>query len=226
MNNKMKLTLVVCLSLLSCLLYGIYKYVANGNYLFSSLVKIILFVGGPILFYSIVKDEKLKTLVTVKEKKGPLKLAILFGMLTLLLIIGGYIILRSQFDPESITSSLLSEGISEKTFPYVFIYIVLVNAFIEELFFRGFVFLSLYKMRYRLFAYIFSSLLFSIYHTVIMGSWFSPGIFFLLLTGLIVAGLILNELDRRCDNLYGGLCIHVGANLAINLIGVYMIYFA
>jgi len=123
-----------------------------------------------------------------------------------------------------IIDGLAGEGITPVTYPYVFAYIVLINAFLEELFFRGFIFINTFNLGFKRFAYMFSSVLFALYHIAMMNSWFSPGIFLLCLVGLIAAGMLFNELARRCENILGGFFVHLGANLAINLIGMYFMY--
>ncbi len=59
------------------------------------------------------------------------------------------------------------------------------NSLIEEYFFRGVIFRSLFE-RLPVFAYIISSLLFSLYHLAIFGTWFSGYILFLALFGLFL----------------------------------------
>ncbi len=77
-------------------------------------------------------------------------------------------------------------------------------------------------MGYEVFAYIYSSILFSLYHTAMIGTWFSPLIFMICMVGLVGAGLIFNEIVKHCDNIYGSYLVHLGANIGINLIGAYL----
>ncbi|MCL1789295.1 MAG: CPBP family intramembrane metalloprotease, partial [Oscillospiraceae bacterium] len=67
-------------------------------------------------------------------------------------------------------------------------------------------------------------LLFSVYHVFIIDKLFSLGIFVFLMCGLAAAGLIFNELARRCKSMTGSLIVHISANLAINSIGAYYFY--
>lgn len=108
----------------------------------------------------------------------------------------------------------------------MFIHIVVVNSFLEEFFFRGFLFRNLYLGGKKVYAYVFSSVLFALYHIGIFGSWFSPAMVCFCLAGLVVAGLFFCEVDRRCQNIYGGWLIHLGANVGINLIGAVLFYFS
>ena len=72
---------------------------------------------------------------------------------------------------------------------------------------------------------MFGSLLFSIYHIGIMSSWFNPLIFILALISLMVAGVMLQYVEIRNDNLLASYMVHGCANLAINTIGTLMILF-
>jgi membrane protease YdiL (CAAX protease family) len=195
-----------------------------NNYFYTSLVKLRLFLSTPLLYYSLSKRGRFKDLFCFKGNKKYMKAAALSGCLTFAFIILAFLFLNKFLDRRMILDGLASEGITKTTYPYVFANIVLINAFLEELFFRGFVFLGIFNLGFKRFSYIFSSVLFSLYHIVMMNSWFSPQIFLLCLAGLIGAGLLFNELDRRCENISGGFFVHLGANAAINLIGAYLLY--
>ncbi len=105
-------------------------------------------------------------------------------------------------------------GVTGNNFWLVSLYIAFVNSFLEEFFFRGFGFLSLGEALGPKAAYLFSSLLFALYHVAIMASWFSLALFLLL-----TAGLLFNWLDSRTNSLYPSWFVHICANLAINSIG-------
>ena len=218
------LFMIVGFSIIACLLYTLMLGSPYNNYFYTSAVKLILFLAAPFFYYSISKQGKFKNLFSFKGNKKYMKISVFYGVGIFILIIGAFVFLNSFFDRQMITDSLKNEGITSKAYPYVFVNIVFINAFLEELFFRGFVFFSIFNLGYKRFAYIFSSTLFSVYHVAMMNSWFSPEIFVLCVIGLIAAGLIFNESDRRCENISGGLFMHLGANLAINLIGIYLIY--
>ena len=94
----------------------------------------------------------------------------------------------------------------------------------EEFFFRGFLFRNLYLRGEKVYAYLFSSVLFALYHIGIFGSWFSPCMLVFCVVGLVLSGIFFCEVDRRCQNIYGGWLIHLGANMGINLIGAYLFY--
>ena len=89
-----------------------------------------------------------------------------------------FFLLRDYIDLDVIRNNLLAkENITASNFVYVSLYISFVNSFLEELFFRGFMFLSLAKSGSRRFAYSISSLAFSLYHVAIISAWFNIWIF-------------------------------------------------
>jgi len=132
-------------------------------------------------------------------------------------------VLRPFLDQAMIVDALAKNGITSTNFPLVFIYVVLINAALEETFFRGFVFMTLYRLNYKRFAHAYSCLLFAFYHVAILNNAVAPGMFILFIIGLAVAGLIFNYLVIKCKNVGGSLVVHISANLAINLI-VYVYY--
>jgi membrane protease YdiL (CAAX protease family) len=170
----------------------------------------------------IIKLSTFESIIKPSGNRRFFKICALLGIGCALIIISAFIIMGDLLDNNQIIRGLTNEGITKVTYPFVFINIVFVNAFLEEFFFRGFVFLTIYKMGYKMFAYIYSSILFSIYHTAMIGTWFSPLIFMICMVGLAGAGLIFNDIAKRCDNIYGGYLVHLGANIGINLIGAYL----
>ena len=99
-----------------------------------------------------------------------------------------------------------------------------INAALEELFFRGFVFFVLRKSMPLVFAYSYSVVLFAVYHVTMLDGWFTPSIFVLCMAGLIAAGVLFNVIAEKCETALGSYFVHAGANLAINLIGAYFFY--
>ena len=154
----------------------------------------LVLFGGVPLLYFLVRKQELSRVMYFGEK-GSLKLPAILGVLCAGAILVGYTLLSSFFDPNRILSGLNNQQITKGVYPFVFLHIVLVNSFLEEFFFRGF-----------------------------FGNWFSHGRVLFCLLGLAVAGLFFCEVDRRCENIYAGWLIHLGANVGINLIGAVLFY--
>ncbi len=190
------------------------------QYLYKSILKLILFLGIPMGYFMLYREERhhLKTIITPRKKD--FVSALLFGICVYAVILLAYFILRGHIDLFVIRDQLTSGiGVNEDNFLYVAIYISFVNSFLEELFFRGYAFLILKKETSRWFAYLFSALLFAVYHVGMTSKWFHWGIYLLALAGLFVGGCIFNFLNDRCENIYPSWLVHMCANFAINTVG-------
>ena len=226
MREKKAMTLLMVVSLIVCLIfYGLVQHVAL-SYTLSSLSKVVLFgVVGCVYYYITTKRNPLE-MVFKKNEFGHFKLSLGIGLGVLLIIWIAYFAFKSLIDLNLITRELLtSSNITANTFPYVALYITIGNSFLEEIFFRGFIFLQIYGMGYKKTAYIFSSGLFAIYHVSIFKTWFNPLIFILCLSGLFIGGLIFNYINVKSKSILNSWFIHACANVAIMAIGVMMFYF-
>jgi len=156
-----------------------------------------------------------------KPEQKSMKLAAALALLVFLFLTVGYMVLAPWLDLSAIPEQLRYSGITAQTFPVVAAYIIFVNSFLEEVFFRGFAFLTLKQHAGSVFAYLFSGLSFALYHVSIMDGWFQPVWFVLFIIGLAVAGMLFDFLDRK-GSIWCGWLVHASANLAINLIGMRM----
>ena len=68
-------------------------------------------------------------------------------------------------------------------------------------------------------AYLFSSVIFALYHVGMLVDMFQFGVLLLLLAGLIVGGCIFNYLNEKNRNIYPSWFVHMFANFAINTVG-------
>ena len=207
------------LVLSGCLSIGWVETVLQPIYPVKSGLKILIFLGCAALYILITRD---RTPLTVFRRPHPaaLRLAGLLAAGTFGAILGGYALLAPWLDLSAITGNLgAKEGITAATFPLAALYISFGNSLLEEFFFRGFAFLTPKNAGSGLFAWIFSSLAFALYHVCIMGSWFHPVLFLLLTAGLALSGLLFNWLDRN-GSIWPSWLVHMAANLAINTIGL------
>lgn len=156
-----------------------------------------------------------------KPEQKSMKLAAALALLVFLFLTVGYMVLAPWLDLSAIPEKLRYSGITAQTFPVVAVYIILCNSLLEEIFFRGFAFLTLKRHTSPAFAYLFSGLSFALYHVSIMDGWFHPVWFGLFIAGLAVAGMLFDWLDRK-GSIWCGWLVHASANLAINLIGMRM----
>ena len=128
--------------------------------------------------------------------------------------------MRNFFDFSGIAGALLENaGVDGSNFLYVSLYISLVNSLLEELYFRGFLFLNLKKEVGSRFAYLFSAGAFALYHVAMMIGWFEPMLWLLVMAGLFAGGMIFNWLNEKLGSIYPSWLVHMFANFAINTVG-------
>ena len=194
--------------------------VIKPEYFIKSIIKLILFLIVPSIFFIINSDERasLKKLF-IPDARGLLR-SLLLGVDVYGVILCGYFLLKGSFDFSGIAGKLTENtGVSAENFLYVSIYISFVNSLLEEIFFRGFGFIMLKNASSRLLAYIFSASFFALYHVGMLIGMFNFGVLALLLLGLIVGGCIFNYLNESNDNIYPSWFVHMFANFAINTVG-------
>lgn len=207
----------VALALLGCLAMAFVEAVLRPSYPVKSALKLVIFLGCALLcpgfrpFRAFHRPDR-RSLVTAASLAAG----------TFCLILGGYALLAPWLDLSAVTANLeAKEGITAGLFPFVALYISLGNSLLEEFFFRGFAFLGLRESGHTKLAWGFSALAFALYHVAIMDGWFAPPLFLLLTAGLMAAGLFFNRLDRN-GSLWPSWLVHMGANLAINAIGLHL----
>lgn len=207
---------IVLIVIVNFLLMGIVDAIIVPIYFVKSLIKIILFAGIPMIFYWKEKDGKE---LFVFNKQG-FKQSVVLGVLLVSVIVGGYFITKDIFDFSNITTSLTGDiGVNVNNFLFVSLYITFINSFLEEFFFRGFAFLTLKKYSSVTFSFLFSSLVFALYHIAMMITWVSLPLLLLATIGLFIGGCIFNYFNYRYKNMYASWIIHIFANIAINSVG-------
>ena len=220
--KKKELAAALFMTLAAAALMILAEQLLRPSYWWKSLLKIALF-GGSILLYAGLFREKLRDVLNLRKKLPDRRLILLVAG-SYLFIIAAYFLLKNRLDLAHIREQLLSkEHLTRQNFIFVFLYIILVNSFLEEAFFRGLSFTVFRKQGLRKTGYLYSAFLFSVYHIGILSSWMHPLLFALVLLGLFGAGLFLAVLSDRQETLFAGWMIHAGANLAINTIGTFMI---
>ena len=215
-SKKLVIALVVFSTLIMCFIDG----VITPPYLIKSIIKIMLFLVIPMIYFIVNKEKRSDLKKLFFPKKKDFLLALLLGVMVYVVIMGAYFILRSYIDLETIKESLTSgTGINAQNFVYIAIYISFINSLLEEFFFRGFSFLVLKQETSRKFAYVFSSVMFAVYHVGMTSGWFNIFIYALAMLGLFVGACIFDFLNEKCENIYPSWMVHMCANFAINTVG-------
>jgi len=217
MKEKVYIILSVLFSTVAmCIVDGI----LTPPYFYKSLIKILLFLLVPLLFFLFFKgnDSYLKALFIPRKRE--LLPAIALGLGVFSIILAAFFLLGQYIDLSGIKESLTSGiGVSADNFIYVAIYISFINSLLEEFFFRGYAFLLLKQLHSRRFAYLFSAGMFALYHVGMTNGWFNILIYLLSMIGLFLGGCIFNFLNEKCKNIYPSWLVHMCANFAINTIG-------
>ena len=214
----MKKLHIPILVIIACIVMGIVDAVIQPGYAIKSAIKIIMFLLIPIVYGLFLKEFNIKNLMK-PDKKG-LCIAICLGFVIYGVVLGAYWIFKDVFDFSALTGSLNeTTGVNKSNFIWVAIYISFVNSLLEEFFFRGFSFITLKKLTSRRFAYVFSSMVFALYHIAMMIGWFGLPVIIISLVGLFIGGMIFNRFDEKRENIYLSWLIHMFANFATNTIG-------
>ena len=214
----MKKLHIPILVIIACIVMGIVDAVIQPGYAIKSAIKIIMFLLIPIVYGLFLKEFNIKNLMK-PDKKG-LCIALCLGFVIYGVVLGAYWIFKDVFDFSALTGSLNeTTGVNKSNFIWVAIYISFVNSLLEEFFFRGFSFITLKKLTSRRFAYVFSSMAFTLYHITMMIGWFGLPVILISLVGLFIGGMIFNRFDEKSENIYLSWLIHMFANFATNTIG-------
>ena len=213
--------LVCLLVLLGCAGMAWVEGVLQPIYPVKSAAKAALF-SGLVLAYCLLTGDRTPLRTFSRCGKTALRPALWCAGLVLIGILGGYAVIGRYLDLSAIPDNLAAkEGITAAVFPYAAAYITLCNSLLEELFFRGFAFLTLKNVMDGPFPWLFSAGLFALYHLSITDGWAQPLLLAGMVAGLTLGGLFFNFLDRD-GSLWPGWIVHMAANLAINTIALHL----
>lgn len=186
--------------------------------------KIVLLVFVPfILLYKVRKttfteEYQLKS-VSFDELKVPLAVGVFIYVGTLV----GYLILRSLIDPNLVVDGLKENGITAGNIVLACLYLSFINSFLEEFFFRGFMFKEFSKITVT-WGYIVSSAFFSVYHVLVMFTLFDWIMGVISIVGLFLVGLVLTYMNRTNKSIINSWIVHVFADLGVVTIGLYLFF--
>ena len=222
MNNNIRKIAVTGIIIIACISMYLIEFYINPVYFIKSIYKLVIFVGLPLLYCIFDNEIRFIEYLTFKNK-DQIKVALALGLGVFVFVQAGYFVLKGFIDLNNISAVLENNlGISKENFIFVSLYISFFNSLLEELFFRGFSFLTLKKYSSKKYSYIISAFAFSIYHVSILANWFNPIIYIVFIAGLFVTGLFFNLLNDRYDNIYNSWIVHMAANISINIIGFMM----
>lgn len=185
-------------------------------YIVKTLIKIPMFLVFPIMIYKY----KLKIKFSVKIKSSEVKFLVIWSLLVFAVIIAAYGVLSSFVDVSRISEDFSNRiMLSDNSVILAGIYTIFVNSFIEEVFFRGFIFQGLLKSNWNKRAYVYSAVIFATYHMTIFRTWFNFELTALIMFGLFIGGIIFSYFVKRTNSFLSSWIIHISADIAIILIG-------
>lgn len=204
---------IIILVVVSCIAMAIVETVIEPIYPVKSALKVVFFLILPIVFMKIV-DEKIFDSFAL-DKKSILKLLGL-GAGIYALIMGAYFLTRGVFDYTALVDSLSADQhVTPDSFIWIALYISFGNSLLEEFLFRLIAFIVLSRHAPKPVAYVFSSVLFAVYHIAMIGKSFPLPLLALALVGLAAGGCIFNYVDDKNKNIYNSWIIHMFADFAI-----------
>jgi membrane protease YdiL (CAAX protease family) len=189
------------------------------SYFYKVLFKILLIL----LSFLISKYVFSMSFKFLKPKKiDKYKIGIYLSIIGFVSIFLTFFLLKDWIDLNSIKNDFINKyQLDGAKFFVASFYLIFINAFLEEYFFRGFIFFNFHN---RKFAYFFSSIMFSIYHLSNFINWFEkPIILILPLSGLFIVGIVFNYLCSLTDDVFHSYIPHLFADLAIVIIGYFII---
>lgn len=213
MNNKKKSGIII-LIILSCIIMAVIEALIEPIYAVKSASKAVIFLVMPLIIMKLL-NIKIFGSAFVLDRKSVLKLLAL-GLSIYLLIMGGYALTKNLFDYSSLVESLSKDQkVDGGSFIWVAMYISFFNSFLEEFLFRQVAFIRLSEFTSKKSAYIFSSLMFAVYHVAMIAQSFPLPLLLVALVGLAVGGVIFDRVDEKSGNIYNSWFIHMFADFAL-----------
>lgn len=219
MNKNTKIILIY--SIIACLLLFIVENFFHPSYFIQMTQKILSFIIIPLLLWKYLHISFWRFW---KLDKKSIVYWLWFWVLWVFVIWLAYILLKDVIDWQAIWNSMNSRDINSNTFIIIFLYIMFWNSFIEEYFFRWIVFRSLSKFTLK-YAYLISSIMFSLYHIVIFWTWFKWYLLFIALLWLFIWWLFFAWLFNKTKGIWSAWIFHILAD-AIILIIWYITFFS
>lgn len=188
-------------------------------YAIRAIGKIVLGILIPCIFAWMNKDVVLKSFL--KFKKEGMKLSVILSLMTIAVVLIYFFATKNIIDYSGMLDSIneLSNS-SLVNLLLIDFHIIFINAFVEEFFFRGFVYHNLKNSKW---AICISSLLFAAYHTFMLFEWFNPMIGIASLLALVIVGCIFIKINEKTETIYPSWIIHASANLALNISGLILV---
>ncbi len=208
---------IPALTFLCCVIMAIVETVIEPSYWIKSALKIVVFAGVPLAVLWAFKIKPPPDAFSLSKKSILAMLGL--GAAVFGLIMGAYAITARIFDYTAMVESMTSDQqVDSRSFIFVAAYISLGNSFLEEFLFRLVSFMTLSEQsskKGKTAAYIFSSVMFAVYHVAMIGASFPLPLLILSLAGLAAGGFIFDFIDSKSGKIYPSWVVHMFADIAI-----------
>ena len=213
MNHKKK-SVILAITVVSCIVMAMVETIIEPAYMVKSVIKAVVFLLLPLV---ILKIFRINLSVNSFAMRGKSTIGLFFlGIFIYLFIIGAYALTGNLFDYSTLVMSLSEDQrVDSRSFLCVALYISFCNSFLEEFLFRLISFIQLSAYTSRKTAYLFSSVMFALYHVAMIGSSFPWQLLILALIGLAAGGLIFDFIDAKCEKIYPSWVVHMFADFAL-----------
>lgn len=212
-SGKEKTGMIIVI-ILCCVIMALAETVIEPPYIVKSAMKAAVFLLLPLLTLKILKLKIFDGNFAL-NKKDIIKLLAL-GLAIYGAIIGLFFLTRDIFDYSALVDSQMADQkIDSGSFIWIALYISFGNSFLEEFLFRFIAFIRLSEYVPKKFTYIFSSVMFAVYHIAMIGASFPLPLLLLSLFALVVGGVIFDLVDSKSGNIYNSWIIHMFADFAI-----------
>ena len=212
--NKQKTLGIIIFIIISCSVMAVIETIIEPTYVIKSAAKVLFFLIVPLIFLKL-QNGKIFNNSFKLNAKNIIKLSAL-GAIVYVVIMVAFFLTRGLFDYSALVESLSADQqVSPGSFIWIAMYISFCNSLLEEFMFRYVAFIKLSEFTTKTIAYIFSSVMFSVYHIAMIGSSFPLPLLLLSLVGLAVGGAIFNFVDDKNKNIYNSWIVHMFADFAI-----------
>lgn len=213
---------IIFSSLLICSFLAFIEHGIEINYLIKTLLKIVLIFGSVIIYIGMFRDFRFTDVTQIHgmKKREWFRLCIL-GLASALVVLIAFFIAKPFIDLATIKEDLVDRlGMTPISFIFVSLYITFGNSFIEEYYFRGFIFFNLPKKV----GYFFSPLMFALYHIPMIVLWFNSIVILICFVGLWIIGFVFHKVNEQYRTIWSSWIIHICADIIIVLIGFTLFY--
>lgn len=184
---------------------------------FYGFCKVVLLVLPVVWFFYLERGK----LSLSPVKKGGLIVGLISGLVIAVAILGFYALVgKNLINAQLFRDSLYKVGFDSKAlFIGTAIYVIIINAALEEYVWRWFVFRQCEKLMPGLLAIFASAVLFTIHHIVALRSYVDWDVTLISCAGLLIGATAWSALYWRYRSIWPGYISHIFADIAVYIIG-------